>query len=302
MKKFAKVLSLLLAAVLLVAVSVSLTVAYLTDVADDKKNTFAVGDISISLDEEVGVSPDGGATVETKPDGSGAVFENVMPGDSLTKKVTVKNTDTVNPAYVAVVVTLNNAGKINDAIDDFYESLHYTDDQIQAIYDEVFPGWDLVYAKEVNGEHQGMRLTCDRATDATLLHVDSVKSTKMTENNYLYAYDNWFQSQVEKDNTNSASPKYGFIKDHTQGYYYNGIPSAEIDPMGDYQMRYVFFLYLTPGQEYTVFEGLKAPAEFTREQLAMFDKLDIKVEAAAIQAVNTQSPQEAFAALFGYKG
>ena len=298
MKKFTKILSLVLVLALVIAGTVSVTVAYLTDTAEDKLNTFAVGDVSISLKEEVDV--EGGATVETTP--NGATFENVMPGDVLTKKVTVTNTDKTNAAYVAVVVTINNAGQLNDAIDDYYEPQGYTDAQIQAIYDEVFPGWGIRYNKlDDNGEHLGMRLTNQRATDATLLHVDSAKSTKIYDNNYLYAYDNWFQSDVEQANTNSAAPKYGFIKDHTQGYYYNGNETIGTPAMNDYEIRYTYFVKLEPGQSYVPFDALYAPTYFDNAQMEMFQNLNITVDAAAIQADNFTSDFDAFAALYGYE-
>lgn len=295
MKKFTKILAIVMALALVIAGTVAITVAYLTDTAEDKLNTFTVGDISISLEEEVATQ--GGATVT--PGADGAQFENVMPGDELTKKVTVINTDETNSAYVAVTVTINNAGYINDAIDDYYEPLGYTDAQIQAIYDEVFPGWGIRYDKlGDNGKHLGMRLTNQLPTDATLLHVDSAKTTNSTNNNYLYAYNNWLQSEAEAANSALATPAYGF-RDWSKGFYNFGSENCEVDPMNDYELRYTYFLYLEPEQEYVVFEGLNVPAEFDRDQLKMFENLNIKVEAAAIQAVNTQSAQEAFAALYG---
>ena len=82
MKKF---FSLLLVVVLTASLAVSGTLAYLTD-SESKINVFTVGNVDISLDEEVDVIGEGG-TVETDEDG--AEYIEVMPGDYLKKEVTV---------------------------------------------------------------------------------------------------------------------------------------------------------------------------------------------------------------------
>lgn len=289
MKKFTKILAVLMAAVLLVGVSVSLTVAYLTAEADDKLNEFTVGDISIDLDENVGTE----GAADVVPGQNGAEFSNVMPGDTLKKEVYVTNTGS-NPAYVAVTVTLNNALEINKAIDEYYEALGYTDAQIQAIYDRVFDGWGIRYDKaDAEGNALGMRLTNQLPTDETLLRVDSAKTIDVDKDVYFYAYANWFQTDAEKANT-----AYGRYPAAT-GYYPVGNEKLEIDPMGDYELRYTYYLYLEGGETYTLFDGLNVPVEFDREQLKMFEGLKIKAEAAAIQADNTVSAKNAFAVLAG---
>ena len=299
MKNLKKYLAFALAAVLLVVGTFAATVAWMTDEEGPKKNVFTVGTIDMTLEEEVSVDGDG-ATVEEVVDAegvmTGSVFTGVMPGDVLNKKVTVSNDGDV-PMYAAVTVTLNNAGHINDAIDDYYEALGYTADEIQAVYDDVFPGWDIVYDKlDANGDHLGMRLTCDRPTDATLLAVDSAKTTNITDNNYLYAYDNWFHGAPEQANNALTTPAYG-LADWDGCYYYEGMTAANVDKMENYELRYTYYVYLEPGEEYTVFEKLTCPEYFTNEQVEMFKDLTIEVSAAAIQADNFDSAEAAFQAL-----
>ena len=57
--------------------------------------------------------------------------------------------------------------------------------------------------------------------------------------------------------------------------------------MEDYEICYAYYLYLPAGESTTLFNGLKAPREFDKDQLAMFNGLTIDVVAEAIQADNT---------------
>lgn len=281
MKNFKKIVAVVLAAVLLVVASVAATVAYLTqrDI-NPQKNVFSVGDIDVSLKEDVAVEGAGSVTAGS----TGADYTNLMPGDKLTKKITVTN-DGVNPAYVALTVTMNNAKQINDAIDVYYENLGYTDAQIQAMYDKVFNGWGLRYNKvDDAGNALGMRLTNQLPIDSKLLRVDSTKTTGVGDY-FFYAYENWFQTEAEENNTGYGMPI-------ANGGYY----ASDLDP---YTFNYTYYLYLAPGESFTPFEGLNVPAEFTREQLAMFKDLQINAVANAIQADNTLSAKNAFAALAG---
>lgn len=283
MKK--KILSLCLVVAMVATAVVGASMAYLTD-TDSASNVFTVGNISIDLTEEVDKSTaDVTKTYDDKGNVTGASYSNVMPGDWLQKEVTVTN-DGANDAYVAVTVTLNNADKINAAIDEVYEKdpYSYTAEQVQAIYDSVFVGWDLKYEKtDEAGNALGMRLTNDRAIDATLLRVDSTKTTDWDNDYYFYAYGNWFQTAEEMANTG-----YGRYP-ASNGYY--------AKDMGDYEFNYTYYLYLEPKQSYTLFEGLYVPADFNADQLAMFKGLNIKVEAAAIQKDNFTTAKEAFTAL-----
>ena len=94
-----------------------------------------------------------------------------------------------------------------------------------------------------------------------VLHVDSVK----TIDEYTQFYSgNWFGEQSD------VIP--------FDGYY--------TKDMGTYELKYTYYMLLPAGESSTLFNGLNVPAEFVREQLAMFNGLEINVTAAAIQADN----------------
>lgn len=102
MKK-SKVLILSLCAVLLVAVSVLGTLAYLTS-RDSVVNTFTVGKVNIELDEAK-VNPDG-----TPVEGADRVKENnyhLIPGMTYTKDPTLTVKANSEDSYVRMLVTIN---------------------------------------------------------------------------------------------------------------------------------------------------------------------------------------------------
>ncbi len=256
MKNMKKTLIMCISLFLMVAVAIGGTVAYLTVDPQEKGNVFSVGNIAINLTEDVGTT--GAATVTS--DNNGATYENVMPGDYLKKEVSVKNTGS-RPAFVAVEVTINNALEINKAIDEFYEAKGYTEAEIQQIYDYIFDGFGMNYTKtDANGNATGMRLTItgDKMPEK-VLQVDSVK----TISEYWLQYSgNWFMD------TDTVIPY--------DGYYTTG--------MNDYELRYTYYHYLEKDEKTVLFKGLNVPKEFNAQQLAMFENMNIKVVASAIQA------------------
>lgn len=266
-----KIISLLLVIALTASVAIGGTMAYLTADAGDEHNVFTVGNIDVSLDEEVGVIGDGGEVKETE---EGAEYTEVMPGDYLKKEVTVTNNGKT-PAYVAVTVTLNNADKINAAIDGVYEEApyNYTAEQIQAIYDDIFDGWGINYnprpgAAGVN-DARGV-IDGTYGLPAHTLHVDFAKTTAGST---VIGANNWFVAGKE-----------------VAGQYWVDGP-AEYDgyytkDMEDYEICYTYYMLLPAGASSTLFNGLNVPAKFDAAQLAMFAGLEIDIEAKAIQADN----------------
>lgn len=261
MKNLKKTLVMCICLVLIAVMAIGGTVAYLTVDPIEKGNVFSVGNIAINLTEDVGTT--GAATVTS--DDNGATYENVMPGDYLKKAVAIENTGS-RPAFVAVEVTINNALEINKAIDEFYEAKGYSEAEIQAIYDYIFDGFGMNYTKtDANGNATGMRLTItgDKMPEK-VLQVDSVK----TIHEYWQQYSgNWFMDEK----TNVAA-----IGDAYDGYYTTG--------MNDYELRYTYYLYLEKDEKTVLFKGLNVPKEFNAQQLAMFENMNIKVVASAIQA------------------
>ena len=278
MKKSMKILALVMAFVLTVVATVGATVAWLTAEAEPKKNVFTAGNVAIELDEEVGVDGTGAVVSEVIDDEGvlvGHKYEGAMPGDYLIKKPTVTNTGSA-PAYVAITVKLNNALQLDKAIDQVYEKLGYTEEQIQAVYDDVFTGWGLNHTKiDADGNATGMRLTITGDDmPEKVLHVDSVK----TITDYAQTYKgNWFGA-----NTNEFGKK---------GFY--------TSDMGKYEIKYVYYALLQPGESVTVFEGLQVPSYFDNNQIKMFDGLTIDVSAVAIQEDNIPNAQYAFAYYYG---
>lgn len=276
MKNLKKILAMVLVVALCCAVSVGITVAYLTD-EDEAHNVFTVGNIDIELDEEVKVEG-AGSVSETKDEegnSTGASYTGVMPGDWLQKEVTVTNTG-ANAAYVAVEVVLRNdthdfALLLNKAIDD-----KYGDDNAQAYYDKIFQGWGLNHSKDLDGDGKndaGMRLTI--TGEDMPEHVLQVDSLKTVDEYTLFYANNWFGEQKD------IIP--------FDGYYTEG--------MDTYEFKYVYYLYLEPGETSVLFEGLKVPYEFDADQLAMFQNLHIDIEASAIQAAGFGSAKVAFETL-----
>lgn len=106
MKK--RTVALVLAIVLVFAVAVGGTVAYLTSTAN-VKNTFTVGSVNIKLDEAK-VTPDGKAV--TPAERVTANDYKLMPGHTYTKDPTVTVLKGSEKSYVRMKVTFNNAAAI----------------------------------------------------------------------------------------------------------------------------------------------------------------------------------------------
>ena len=285
MKTTKKVLALVLCAVLLVSATVAGTVAWLT-AKDEVKNTFAVGEVNIDLWEAVKVyDPDGKELYAGEP--NGYKFEGVLPGYKMDKIITVENTGK-NPAFVRVDLKHNNYNAINDAIDEVYEKktnadgTAWTEAQIQEKVNEIFYGWNIRHAKE-NGS---CRYTNTRTPDQTLLAVDI--AYKPADTNTLFDPNNWFKSDAEK-----ASNDYS-LDPHEGASYYDA-------KVGVDERLYVYYLYLKPGESYTLISGINCPTDFDADQLKMFDGLKIDATAYAIQAQGFESAERAFVELANAK-
>lgn len=258
-----KVLAMLLVVTTVAAIAVGGTLAYLTVDAGEEHNVFSVGNIDVSLDEDVGIYGEGG---EVKENEDGAEYIEVMPGDYLKKEVTVTNNGKTD-AYVAVTVTLNNATAINAAIDEVYGD----GEASQVVYNYVFNGWGINQNPRPGVNGNDARGVID-GTYGLPDHVLNVDFTKKFSDYWLYSAGNWFYGEGEKAGTYDAG--YG----STGGYYAKDMNADEI--------RYTYYLYLPAGESSTLFNGLNVPAEFDADQLAMFDDLKIDIEASAIQADN----------------
>lgn len=271
MKKgiFKKFLTLALVVAVTATATVAGTLAYLTTEVKTKENkVVTVGSIDIELDEVVDVNAAGSVTESD----SGAEYEGVMPGDKLIKEVTVSNTGN-NDAYVRVIVKLNNADKINTAIDGVYEQANWSVEEIQAMYDYIFDGWKINYNPRPNAANVDDARGVIDGTYGLPEHVLHVDFSKTIKGSTVIGANNWFIAGNEK-----------------AGQYWVDGPSAYngyyTKDMTDYEICYAYYLHLEPNESSTLFNGLNVPAEFNAEQLKMFESLQINVEAQAIQADN----------------
>lgn len=133
-----KIVSLCLAAVLVVMAIAGATVAYFTD-TKSAENTFTMGNVQIKLDETNVADPNATNRVTSNTYG----IADVYPGATLTKDPVVHNTGK-NPAYIRGIVTIENGmnwlGLYNDNVwtapqeDAFYALINNTLGQ----------GWELV--------------------------------------------------------------------------------------------------------------------------------------------------------------
>ena len=111
MKQKQKVFLAMVSAVLLVAMSVLGTLAYLTD-KDDIKNTFTVGQVYIKLDEEI-VDEMGEPTGEGRTEDGNKY--HLLPGHTYKKDPTVTVEADSEEAFIRMIMTINEQADL-DAI------------------------------------------------------------------------------------------------------------------------------------------------------------------------------------------
>lgn len=269
------------------------TLAYFTD-KDKVNNVFAIGDLDINLYENVGMKDSTGNVVEaleTKEE-TGHTYNDLVPTYEIIKQPVIENTGSYD-AYVRVAVVMNNLSEINDAIDGVYEEADLTADDIQDKYDEIFNGWGINYDRR---EADARRMWMDARTDSHVLgNIDMIG--KVTENYAMVDMANQFQTADEIAKFADAGKHDGILDTSLgdpKGYYWNAANADE--------RVYVFYLKLA-GKDgdtvdsYKLFDGLNVPADFTAEQMAMFDDLKIDVYADAIQVAGFADYTAAFNAL-----
>lgn len=119
MKKFKKVLTMVLAFALVICLTVAATVAYLTDKTAVAKNTFTMGKVDIVLSENV-VDETGKKTSDRTEAGNTAIVTGndnqkygyaLMPGRQVDKDPMVTVVTGSEECYVRMKVTLDNADK-----------------------------------------------------------------------------------------------------------------------------------------------------------------------------------------------
>lgn len=110
MRTKTKTLILLTCAVVLVTSSIIGTIAYLTD-RDEVVNTFTVGDVDITVDEEK-VNPDGTPTEEEDERVKGNEY-HLIPGKTYVKDPTMTIIKGSEESYVRMLLTINNLSELD---------------------------------------------------------------------------------------------------------------------------------------------------------------------------------------------
>lgn len=284
MKKSNKVIAVVLSLVLLLT-AVGGTIAWLTD-KDKAENVFTVGSVDITLTE---INKINDTFVPTMMDGKNH-FNNVMPGDKITKTPVITNVGK-NDAYVRVVVEVKNdveqffgfngytkANLINtmdQAIDSVFEQkIGKNTTEYNTFYNNIFDGWGISYLKsEATGGI--IRFAMNQRTDAKVKHIDSVRAMA-DGSSWQFDKTNAFQSANEK---NRVDLGYGGIaySEYGKGYY------GDLYGTTDGKLIYVFYLELKPEESYTLFSGFNVPEEFDTQSLAFFNGLEVNIYADAIQ-------------------
>ena len=106
MKKKNLLVSLLCLA-LVAVIGVGATLAYFTDKTDTKTNVFTTGKVNIELTDET--DENGKGEYEYDPDGNqtGIIYNDVMPGDKLAKRVALTVEEDSSNAHVGIVVMID---------------------------------------------------------------------------------------------------------------------------------------------------------------------------------------------------
>ena len=298
MKK--KITALCLCVALLAIAVVGVSLAYLTD-TDKAVNTFTVGNIDVVLSETCKVTDSNNKEIEgaVTTDKNGVTsFTGLVPSYQITKTPVITNEKDSNEAYVRVAVVMNNKDIINQKIDNIYENSvnpatneKYTDAEIQAIYDNIFNGWGMVYTKS---DSERVRLWINdsaRTGYGTQLIAIDMASAVYDKQEQFSATNMFTNDSDKKFLTGSDAGKKTYGSFYTEpGYYHNALLP------GDTRV-YVYYLKLQPGESYKLFNGLNIPADFTADQMKMFNNLKIGIYADAIQSAGFATAEEAFTAL-----
>lgn len=331
MKK--KIITLCLVIAMLSVAVIGGTLAYFTDV-DQATNEFTVGKLDIDLWEEVShvdgagnpkddvydVDDDGNKIDTTETLGKGDevkveyTYDAVMPGDVLTKKVTVRNEES-EAVYVALSILQNNYGGsgmkaedgwYNKLIDEYYEKAPfgasekgYDHNEMQSLTSRTFTGegwFDLAYTKI--------------ATDLPASATNHLGETIETKSNVRYyptsapvVDQKGEKSYVGVTGTQLIAVDYavnnGTGRDHEGNLMLNGEngANAAYDKLPYGSRVWVYYLYLPSQTEMTFDLTITVPTEIDEYSLNAFQNMNLDVRAAAIQVSGFKTAYDAFVAL-----
>ncbi|MBR5260973.1 MAG: SipW-dependent-type signal peptide-containing protein, partial [Oscillospiraceae bacterium] len=332
MKK--KIITLCLVIALLSVAVIGGTLAYFTDV-DQATNEFTVGGVTIDLWEEVDHKDAVGNEKDNNKDniilGQGSdeyqefLYTAVMPGDVLTKKVTVENTDS-EAAYIALAIQQNNYGiggisaaekaastDFNNRIDDYYEGntplaevqkymqetkgYKYGGTEMQALISGIFTGsgWNnLSYTKLVNGvakDEGALAPKSDVRYYPTNLPADrdqdGSESYIGVSEPTLIAVDYSVAKQGKHSENMLDKTIYDKCENGTRIWvYYIYLPAKNIDPETGKNLS-----------SYTLDLTITVPTQIDEYSIEAFENMVLDFRASAIQVSGFASAKAAFEAL-----
>ncbi|MBQ7048667.1 MAG: hypothetical protein IJN86_06925 [Clostridia bacterium] len=304
MKK--KIIALSVALVLVVAAAVSATLAYFTD-EDNLSNKYVIGNIEIDAWEDaVHTDMNDNVINEAKAEinkvggenetETGFLYDNIFPGDTMEKIVTVDNTG-ANGAYVAIAVTRTEYRQFNEYIDNYYEAMDgYGKDsaELEALYDDIFvgKGWmDIRYTKtDSTIEDQDGNLLRGYPAAA----IDAVKNQAGD-----YDYFNLKPTEatlIAVDFAKCSGPRAGALRDISTVYGSNMLDQKYYDWVGDNCIT-VYYYYIPAGKSVELDLTIDVPASIDENSINAFSNMEVNVRATAIQAQGFASAEEAFVAL-----
>lgn len=312
MKK--KILAITLCVSMLAIAIVGGTLAYFTD-KDQATNVFTVGNLDITLTEQVN-HVDGAGNLKPMLKGNeevkglqaapGIAYQHIMPGDEMTKIVTVSNMEEY-PAYVALAIKQTEWGDFNQNIDDYFEGLDATkwaamgftgntkDTVMQEVTDGIFSGsgWNgLSYDKYNNGfeiryypknaaavDQAGTQsYVGNTSTAPILIAVDYTVQQGPSNPGYSAGYkDNMFGTQFEDTSGLTLSRA-----DEVYGKLDTGA------------RMWVYYLYLPANASYELDLTMTCPTYITAENIEAFNDMSLDIQAAAIQVDGFATAKEAF--------
>lgn len=304
MKK--KIIALSVALVLVVAAAVSATLAYFTD-EDNLSNKYVIGDIKIDAWEDAvhtdmnnntinaakaEINKVGGAN-ETE---TGFLYDNIFPGDTMTKEVTVDNTG-ANGAYVAIAVTRTGYANFNRNIDNYYEAMEgYGPESaaLEALYDDIFvgDGWmNIRYSKEGSTIYDSKGKLLRGYPEAAITAVDN----QAGDNDY-FNNEPTEATLIAVDFAKCAGIKNGTPVNYCTSYAENMLDKKYYDAVGDNCIT-VYYYYIPAGKSANLDLTIDVPAAIDENSINAFADMEVNVRATAIQAQGFATAEDAFVAL-----
>lgn len=297
MKK--KILALVLCVAMLAIAIAGGTLAYFTD-NEQATNEFTIGSVEIDLYETVKHEDGVGKVLAEKEilgkgidDATTYKYENILPGDKMTKVVTVENTGK-SDAYIALAIKQENYGNFNANIDDYYEpkptnemctilnvSSGNTESFMQKITDDIWSGggWDLDYTKTANSLRYMMKDPVGTSTGNVEVLGRGYTNSTVNSGATVFNYNGDIFADVMRHDGNGMEGNFGSIK----------IPHTRM---------WVIYLELAPQSSYTVDLTTTCPTYIDNNSVQAFEDMTLDVKAFAIQTAGFATPKDAFTELF----